>query len=108
MTVIGIIDPNRYDFTEPLGKFFPPRYNSKISTTGCVRMAGNPQAMGSSGMMPAYATVRQARRPATDYANQLDLFSQANINAPAPIAAEPPHPSGVSHVRPRPPQQLNF
>ncbi len=45
MTAICIFDSNRYDFTEPLGKFLACRYNSKISTTGCAQTAGNPQAM---------------------------------------------------------------
>jgi hypothetical protein len=43
-----------------------------------------------------------------DYTNQLDLFSEAPIDTPAPVASEPARTSGVSHGRPRPPQQLDF
>jgi hypothetical protein len=43
-----------------------------------------------------------------DYSNQLDLFSEAPIDIPAPVAPEPARTSGVSHGRPRPPQQLDF
>ncbi len=43
-----------------------------------------------------------------DYTNQLDLFSEAPIDTPAPVAHVPARTSGVSHDRPRPPQQLDF
>jgi N12 class adenine-specific DNA methylase len=40
-----------------------------------------------------------------DYTNQLDLFSEAPIDDPAPVA-QPVR--GEHHARPRPPQQLDF
>ena len=43
-----------------------------------------------------------------DYTNQLDLFSEAPIETPAPVVNAPARTSGVSHARPRPPQQLDF
>src|SRR5450759_3104840 len=59
-------------------------------------------------MAPTFAAVRSARRLAPDYTNQLDLFSEAPIDTSVPVSPEPPRSSGVSHARPRPPQQLNF
>jgi hypothetical protein len=41
-----------------------------------------------------------------DYTNQLDLFSEAPIDVPAPV--EPVVTAGEQHARPRPPQQLDF
>lgn len=41
-----------------------------------------------------------------DYTNQLDLFSETPLDDPSPVAA-PPAPR-EHHVRPRPPQQLDF
>jgi hypothetical protein len=55
-----------------------------------------------------FASVRKAHRPVPDYANQLDLFSEAPIDTPAPTVLLPVHPSGASHGRPRPPKQLDF
>jgi hypothetical protein len=43
-----------------------------------------------------------------DYTNQLDLFSEAPIDTPAPIENTPPRIPGGAHARPRPPQQLGF
>ena len=43
-----------------------------------------------------------------DYTNQLDLFSEAPQDTPAPVALVSARTSGVSHARPRPPQQLAF
>jgi hypothetical protein len=47
------------------------------------------------------------RRVTPDYTNQLDLFSEAPLEAPAPVASAPAQPSGVVSVRPRQ-QQLDF
>jgi hypothetical protein len=47
------------------------------------------------------------KRVAPDYTNQLDLFSEAAPETPAPVAKAPVRTSGFSHVRPRP-QQLGF
>src|ERR1017187_5419006 len=47
------------------------------------------------------------RRVTPDYTNQLDLFSEAPLEAPAPVASAPAQPSGVVPVRPRQ-QQLDF
>src|SRR5580658_4565012 len=59
-------------------------------------------------MAPTYAAVRTARRLATDYTNQLDLFSEAPIDTAEPVSLQPARSSGVSHGRPRPPQRLDF
>src|ERR1035441_6432785 len=48
------------------------------------------------------------RRVTPDYTNQLDLFSEAPEEAPPPAAAARVRTSGSAHVRPRPPQQLDF
>jgi hypothetical protein len=43
-----------------------------------------------------------------DYTNQLDLFSDTDIDTQAPVAPVPARVSGNSHARPRPPEQLDF
>ena len=55
-----------------------------------------------------FAAVRKASRLAPDFTNQLDLFSEAPIDIPAPVAPGAARPSGESYARPRPPQQLDF
>ena len=49
---------------------------------------------------------RITKRVTPDYTNQLDLFSQAPLETPAPAVSAPAR-SGVSQARPRP-QQLGF
>src|SRR5579863_5138759 len=55
-----------------------------------------------------FAAVKKAYKLASDFTNQLDLFSQGPIDTLAPVTSESARPSGVSHGRPRPPQQLDF
>src|ERR1700733_13710798 len=47
------------------------------------------------------------KRIIPDYTDQLDLFSEAPVETPAPAANAPARTAGVSHARPRP-QQLGF
>lgn len=47
------------------------------------------------------------KRVTPDYSNQLDLFSEAPLETPAPVANAPARRSGVMPARPRP-QQLDF
>jgi len=47
------------------------------------------------------------KRVTPDYTNQLDLFSEAPLETPDPVANAPRRVSGVSQPRPRP-QQLGF
>ena len=47
------------------------------------------------------------RRVTPDFTNQLDLFSEAPLETPAPVANAPARRSGVVPARPRP-QQLDF
>ncbi|HTV28258.1 MAG TPA: DEAD/DEAH box helicase family protein, partial [Xanthobacteraceae bacterium] len=42
-----------------------------------------------------------------DYSNQLDLFSEAPDDTPAPVE-NTAHTTGTIHAKPRPPQQLDF
>src|ERR1035438_654702 len=48
------------------------------------------------------------KRVAPDYTNQLDLFSEAAPEAPAPGVNAPRRVSGVSTARPRRAEQLHF
>jgi hypothetical protein len=48
------------------------------------------------------------KRATPDYTNQLDLFSEAPLETPAPVANVPVRAAGSFHVKPRPPQQLVF
>jgi N12 class adenine-specific DNA methylase len=48
------------------------------------------------------------KRVTPDYTNQLDLFSEAPKQTPAPIGNAPLRTSGGAQARPRPPQQLDF
>ncbi len=45
---------------------------------------------------------------AYDYSNQLDLFSQADQDTPAPVESTAARISEGTHGKPRPPQQLDF
>jgi N12 class adenine-specific DNA methylase len=47
------------------------------------------------------------KRVTPDYSNQLDLFSEAPDDTPAPLASAPARNTGASQARPRP-QQLGF
>ena len=49
---------------------------------------------------------KQAVTP--DYSNQLDLFSEAPQDTPAPVESSTARSSGGMHAKPRPPQQLDF
>lgn len=48
------------------------------------------------------------KRVVPDYTNQLDLFSEAVTDDPAPVANEPARTSPFSQSRPRAPEQLGF
>jgi len=60
-------------------------------------------------MAHSFRTARQwiTNRVTPDYSNQLDLFSEAPPETPAPLVSSPARASGVVPARPRP-QQLDF
>src|ERR1700683_2162 len=88
----------------------PARFSSPLAKPAdvfrlpCATIASDIMAL------PFHVRKRWSPKPAVipDYTNQLDLFSEAPIDTQAPVASESAHPSGVSHARPRPPQQLDF
>src|ERR1700677_3509945 len=86
----------------------PVRFNSPLAKPKDVFRL--PRTTNASDIMalPFHARARWIPKTVVtpDYTNQLDLFSEADIDIPAPVASAPALPSGEQNGRPH--QQLNF
>ena len=75
---------------------------------GTTTMRASPQPSEVMAL-PTWFKKPKPKQPVPyDFRNQLDLFSEADTDTPAPVESTPARTSEGNHARPRPPQQLGF